>query len=158
MSTQAVPATSKALIPESRDKNKGWLTRHERFNELAAKGGFDVLFVGDSITQAWEGHGKNIWAKEIAPLSAANFGISGDRTEHVLWRLERGNLDGKLDPKVIVLMLGTNNTGKRRDKPEEISAGVGVILTKLNDRFPKAKVLLFAIFSRGGKVSDGAKA
>ena len=144
--------TAKALMPEPRDK--GWLTRHEKFNQQASEGGFDVLFVGDSITQGWEGSGKAVWAKDIAPLKAANFGISGDRTEHVLWRFENGNLKGKLNPKVMVLMLGTNNTGHRKDKPEEIAAGVGAILKTFHARFPDTKIVLLGIFPRGGNATD----
>lgn len=150
-----VPATAKALMPEPREK--GWLTRHEKFNQQAAGGGFDVLFVGDSITQGWEGAGKDVWAKEIAPLKAANFGISGDRTEHVLWRFEHGNLEGKLNPKVMVLMLGTNNTGHRKDKPEEIAAGDGAILKMFHARFPDAKILLLGIFPRGADSTDALR-
>jgi len=150
-----VPATAKSISPEPRDG--GWMKRHESFNALAKKGGFDVLFVGDSITQGWEGNGKDVWAKAIAPLGAANFGIGGDRTEHVLWRFEHGNLEGAMSPKVMVLMLGTNNTGHRKDKPEEIAAGVGAILKTFHERFPKTKILLFAIFPRGATLADPAR-
>src|SRR4051794_39135761 len=80
-----------AVKPASREVN--WMKRHEGFVEIAKKGGVDVLFLGDSITDAWggEGHGKNspgakLFAKEFEPLKAANFGIGGDRTQHVLWR------------------------------------------------------------------------
>lgn len=151
----AVSTTAKSLCPEPREG--GWMKRHESFNQLAARGGFDVLFVGDSITQGWEGSGKQVWEKDIAPLTAANFGIGGDRTEHVLWRFENGNLKGKLNPKVMVLMLGTNNTGHRRDKPEEIAAGVGAILKKFHDRFPDAKIILLGIFPRGATATDSLR-
>ena len=148
-----VPATTTSIVPEPREK--GWLVRHEHFNQLAKEGGFDVLFVGDSITQGWEGKGKEVWAKEVAPFTAANFGISGDRTEHVLWRFDHGNLDGKLNPKVMVLMIGTNNSG--HNKPDEIAAGVGAILKKFHARFPKTKIVLLAIFPRGATVKDFAR-
>jgi len=131
--------------------------RQRHFNALSAKGGFDVMFVGDSITQGWEGCGKAVWDKEIAPFKAANFGTSGERTEQVLWRFQHGNLDGKLNPKVMVFMLGTNNTGHRNDKPEEVAAGVGAILKTFHERFPQAKILLLAIFPRGADARDGKR-
>lgn len=149
-----VAKESKALTPESRSKKEFWAQRQNRFNEQAKTGGFDVLFIGDSITQGWEGPGKKEWEQKIAPFKAANFGISGDRTEHVLWRLEHGNLEGSLDPRVIVLMLGTNNAGQRRDKPEETAAGLGAILARVYERFPRAQILLYAIFPRGAKATD----
>lgn len=130
-----------------------WMMQHERFHKLAAKGGFDVMFLGDSITSAWlaKDRGKEIWDREIAPLNAANFGASGECTQNVLWRFEHGELEGTLDPKVLVFLLGTNNTGTQNDKPEEIAAGVGAILKTFHARFPKAKILLLAILPRSAK-------
>src|SRR5581483_6840664 len=66
-------------------KDKGWVSRHEKFVSVAKAGGVDVVFLGDSITQGWEGAGKDVWKEKFAPLKAANFGIGGDRTQHVLW-------------------------------------------------------------------------
>jgi N-acetylglucosamine-6-sulfatase len=146
----AAPA---AIVPVPRPE-QGCKARHDRFNAQAREGGFDVLFIGDSITQAWETAGKAVWDAEIAPLKAANFGIGGDRTEHVLWRLENGNLEGKINPKKIVLMIGTNNTGHRMDKPADVVAGIEAILSKLTKRFPEAKITLLAIFPRGEKPGD----
>ena len=151
-----------ATTPYPRIDNHGkpdgpWLARHQSFNAQAAKGGFDVLFVGDSITQAWEGGGKAVWDRELAPLKSANFGISGDRTEHVLWRLDYGNLDGKLDPKVIVVMIGTNNTGHRMDAPDDIAAGIAAIVQRLTTRFPSAHIILHGIFPCGATPADGKR-
>src|SRR5204863_8009406 len=96
----------------------GWVKRHDAFVAMAGKGGIDVLFLGDSITDAWggEGHrgkpaGAEIFEREFKPLKAANFGIGGDQTQHVLWRLQNGELDG-IQPKVLMLMIGTNNSGR----------------------------------------------
>jgi lysophospholipase L1-like esterase len=134
-----------------------WMMQHERFHIQAAKGGFDVMFLGDSITSAWmtKGRGLEIWDHDIAPLNAANFGSSGECTQNVLWRLEHGELDGALDPKVLVFLLGTNNA--ENDKPEEVAAGVGAILKKFHARFPKCKILLLAIFPRGATPSDAKR-
>lgn len=120
--------------------------RLNKFNDQAKTGGFDVLFIGDSITHLWEQHGKEVWEKRIAPFKAANFGIGGDTTGNVIWRLDNGNLQGALEPKLVVLMLGTNNAGQ--STPEETAAGLGAILERLHKRFPKARLLLFPIFAR----------
>ena len=141
--------------------------RHESFNEISKKGEAELVFLGDSITHGWEsaGRGREIWEKHWAPLKAANFGIGGDRTEHVLWRLEHGNFDG-LQPKLVVLMIGTNNTGhqgrpqKELDgavyscSAEQTAAGIKAILEKLHAKCPKSKVLLLGIFPRGADSTD----
>lgn len=134
--------------------------RHESFNVISKKGEAELVFLGDSITHGWDGKGKAVWEKYWAPLKAANFGIGGDRTEHVLWRLENGNFDG-LKPKAIVLMIGTNNTGHVGRKFKEINdevytstaeqtaEGVKTIIAKLKQKCPGAKILVLAIFPRG---------
>lgn len=134
---------------DSRLKQAGWKTRHEKFLETAKKGNVDVLFLGDSITQGWEGGGKAVWADKFKDWKPANFGIGGDRTQHVLWRITEGKeLDG-IDPKVVVMMIGTNNTGS--DTPEQIAGGVKAILDVLAKTKPKTKVLLLGVFPRSGK-------
>src|SRR5262245_45143099 len=103
-------------------KTVGWVRRHDGFVEEAKKGGFDVLFMGDSITDAWRNNpAKKIWDATFAPLKAANFGISGDRTQHVLWRLQNGEFEGLTLPKVVVLMIGTNNVGQK-ENPESAAS------------------------------------
>lgn len=152
-----------ATTPVPRDE--GWMKRHESFNEISKKGEATLVFLGDSITQGWSGAGKEAWAKHWAPLNAANFGIGGDRTEHVLWRLENGNFDG-LKPKLVVLMIGTNNTGHQgrpqkelngaiyNCKAEHTADGVRAILDKLAAKLPNTKVLLLGIFPRGATPTD----
>jgi lysophospholipase L1-like esterase len=127
---------------------------HERFVEIARRGGVDVLLLGDSITDAWggEGHlpraGAKIYAREFEPLHSANFGIGGDRTQHVLWRLQNGELDG-IKPKVVMLMIGTNNAAANTSA--EIAAGIKAIVEEIHKRSPGTKVLLLGIFPRGQK-------
>ena len=146
-----------ATEPAPRDDR--WLQRHEAFVAEAKRGGIDLLFLGDSITDFWrdtnpERGGRAVWDREYAPLHAANFGISGDRTQHVLWRLQHGEADG-YQPRVVVLMIGTNNTGLERDgrtvrnTTPEVVAGVTAVVRELRSRFPAAKILLLAIFPRG---------
>lgn len=152
----AVAYANTAIEPVPRDER--WVGRHEGFVAEAQKGGIDVLFLGDSITDGWRTRGKEIWDREYAPLKAANFGIGGDRTEHVLWRLRNGEATG-YKPKAVVLMIGTNNTGFERDgttprnTTAEIVEGVTTIVSDLRTDFPDAKILLLAVFPRAEKDS-----
>ena len=151
------PATNSALRLEPRDAN--WVKRHEGFVALAKQGGIDVLFLGDSITDFWRNRGQAVWEKNFGALHAANFGISADRTQHVLWRMANGELDG-LAPKVVVLMIGTNNTGFERDNvtprnsAPQAAEGVKAIVRGLRAKLPATKILLLAIFPRGEKPTD----
>ena len=135
-----------AIIPATRSNLTNWLSRHEGFVKQAKAGGIDLLFMGDSITDNWRSNGKNVWQKSYGERHAANFGIGGDRTQHVLWRIENGELDG-LDPKVIVLMIGTNNSNA--DSPDQIAEGVEKIVAEMRAKCPNSKILLLAIFPRG---------
>jgi lysophospholipase L1-like esterase len=108
-----------------------------------------VIFIGDSITQGWEGNGAAIWEQAFAPCNAINLGISGDRTEHVLWRMQNGNLRG-LAPDIAVVMIGTNNFGQQEsDSPAVVLAGVVAVVDQLKTSLPNAHVLLLDIFPRG---------
>ncbi len=138
-----------ATTPGPRDPN--WVKRHEGFVEIAKKGGVDLLFLGDSITDGWRSRGKDVWEKNYASLKAANFGIGGDQTQHVLWRLQNGELDG-IKPKLAVLMIGTNNL--RGNTDEEIADGVKAIVAELHKRTPETKLLLLGVFPRGEKADD----
>ncbi len=136
-------------------KEGGWLKRHEGFVAEAKKGGIELLFLGDSITDAWRNAGKRLFEERFLPLKAANFGISGDRTQHVLWRLQNGEFEG-LAPRVVMLMIGTNNVGQAQgaEPPESAAAGVRAIVKEIHGRSPKTKVLLLAVFPRGEKPED----
>jgi lysophospholipase L1-like esterase len=141
-----------AARPADRLSQKGWKERHERFLENAKKGGYDVVFLGDSITQGWEGSGKDVWKKSIEPFKALNLGIGGDRTEHVLWRITEGKELEGVKPRVFVIMIGTNNMGS--NTPEQISGGVKAIVDELGKQRPDARVLLLGIFPRSAKPED----
>jgi lysophospholipase L1-like esterase len=145
-----VAGKNPATTPAPRDK--GWMSRHDKFIEIAKRGGVDVLFLGDSITDAWggEGHGAKSngtkeFEKRFVPLKAANFGIGGDRTQHVLWRIQHGELDG-IQPKVVMLMIGTNNVGS--DSAAQIADGITAIVKTIHKKSPATKVLLLAVFPR----------
>jgi lysophospholipase L1-like esterase len=134
--------------------DKGWVDRQASFNAKVASMGSkaQLLFIGDSITQGWEGEGKEVWAKYYGHRNAINLGIGGDRTQHVLWRLDNGNLDG-LKPKAAVVMIGTNNSNGEDNSPDQIVAGVRAIVDKLRTKLPETKVLLVAIFPRSENFS-----
>lgn len=142
-------ATPSPRLGKGGTPDAGWMKRHEGFVEIAKKGGVDVLLLGDSITDAWRGKGaKAAWDKHFAGRKAANFGIGGDRTEHVLWRIQNGELDG-ISPKVAMLMIGTNNSGA--NSAPQISEGIAAIVKHLRTKTPSTKILLLAVFPRGEK-------
>jgi lysophospholipase L1-like esterase len=150
----AKPAASAAtpndtVTPVPRDEK--WMKRHELINSRAVPGEVDVIFLGDSITAGWEGGGKAAWGKYFGHRKPMNAGIGGDRTQHVLWRLDNGNIKG-ITPKVAVLMIGTNNS--RQNTSEQIADGIKAIVAKLREKLPTTKVLLLGIFPRGPDGSD----
>ena len=150
-----VRAENSSLIPVPRDFPTNWISRHEANVAEAKKGGIDLLFIGDSITDGWRwgNGGSKIWPQLYTPRHAANFGIGWDRIQNVLWRIENGELEN-ISPKVVVLLIGTNNTGNEdngqpRNSPPEIIEGVTAIVKDLRVKLPESKVLLLAIFPRG---------
>ncbi len=132
-------------------KSGSWMQRHEGFLERARQGKVDLLFLGDSITDGWNKQ-KELWDRYFAPLQAANFGIGGDRTENIIWRLKNGELNG-ISPKVVVLLIGTNNTSKG-DTPKDIAKGIRAILDMIRKQSPKTRVLLLGVYPRGEKPGE----
>jgi lysophospholipase L1-like esterase len=127
------------------------LPRHEeKLKQKDSMKSVDLVFLGDSITQAWETNGMNAWDTFYRPRNALNLGFNGDRTEHVLWRLEHGAVEG-IRPKLLVLSIGTNNTGHRQDPAEETALGIQKIVDALQERLPNITILLLAIFPRSAK-------
>jgi len=139
--------------PRNREYNwmsiASWKQRHENFLKRAKEGNIDILFLGDSITEGWGGNA--VWQKHYALLKAANFGIGGDTTQNVLWRITTGGEIEGLSPKVIVLMIGTNNFGLHGDKPDDVAGGVETIVKTLRTKLPAAKILLLGLFPRDQK-------
>ena len=129
--------------------NAGFIASHERFVKIAQEGKAQLVFLGDSITAGWNGK-KEIWDKAFGAYKPANFGIGGDRTQHVLWRITHGELDG-IKPKAVVLMIGTNNSSS--DPAEGIAKGITAIVETIRAKQPQAKILLLAVFPRGEKPS-----
>jgi lysophospholipase L1-like esterase len=140
-----------AVIPAPRDEK--WMARHERFNERVREGDVDLIFLGDSITQGWEGAGKDVWGRYYGTRKAVNLGIGGDQTQHVLWRLDHGNVDG-IKPKAAVVMIGTNNSGGDRSTAPEMVDGVTAVMETLRAKLPGTRILLLGIFPRGERFND----
>lgn len=152
---QADDKKADSTATKAAPRDDKWLKRHEGFIEIAKKGNVDVLFLGDSITDGWRGkNGGTVWKERFEPLKAANFGIGGDRTQHVLWRIQNGELDG-IKPKAAVLMIGTNNMST--NSAEEIADGIKAIVTELQKRAPQTKLLLLGIFPRSAKGTDAVR-
>ncbi|MDJ0700060.1 MAG: platelet-activating factor acetylhydrolase IB subunit [Woeseiaceae bacterium] len=124
-----------------------WRDRHDEKIELAKGTEIDLVFVGDSITHGWEDEGVDVWQEYYQGRNALNLGFSGDRTEHVLWRLENGAVDG-MSPSLVVLMIGTNNTGHRMDPAVYTAEGIERVVGELRERLPGTQVLVLGIFPR----------
>ena len=161
-----VPKTARpASRIGSRDLGGWWLDRlAAKRNQICEKKNhaFDIVFFGDSITHNWERAithnreraGKEVFAKRLAPVyDILNIGYGGDRTEHLVWRAENGELDG-YTAKLVMLMIGANNSG---DSPEDVAAGIRKILDLIAAKQPKAQTLLLPIFPCGQSASDALR-
>lgn len=143
-------AENSAVVPEPQ-KSAKWLRRHESMNDQVKGNQVNLLWIGDSIVQRWETQGKPVWDKYYAGRGAVNLGISGDRTQHVLWRLGHGNVDG-ISPKLAIVMIGQNNGP--HNTAAEIAEGVTAIVARLRQKLPETKILLLGIFFRGEKPNE----
>jgi lysophospholipase L1-like esterase len=155
----AAPATQPQQLPPydptiDRPRSAKWIKLHEACLQEASKGPYDVIFLGDSITDNWHTKGSDIFQQCYAPLHTLNLGVGGDHTENVLWRLHHGEVAG-LNPKVIVLMIGTNNY---RNEVPDIVRGVTAVVKDLRDKMRDARILLLGIFPRGQLPTDPLRA
>jgi lysophospholipase L1-like esterase len=137
------PDVATMRLDKTGKPSAAFLAAHEAFLKRARQGPIGLLFIGDSITAGWASVGKEVWAKSYAAYSPANFGMGGDRTQHVLWRIEHGELDG-ITPAVVVLLIGVNNGGD-----SGVTAGVKKVVAAIHARLPESKVLLLGIFPHG---------
>lgn len=156
------PANDAAWEPAARAKEHPWMSiatwkkMHEGHLARTKKGGVDVMFLGDSITQGWGGAGEPVWKKRFEPLNAANYGIGGDTTREVLYRLNDGILDG-IKPKAVVLLIGTNNFGLFGDSAADTAKGVEAVVKSVRKKAPDAKILLLGIFPRDKAANTAAR-
>jgi lysophospholipase L1-like esterase len=146
------PATTQSLreyptvpVPKSGPRAERFAQRHAENLARAKQGDVELLFLGDSITEGWR-NAADVFEKHFGQWKTANFGIGGDHTQHVLWRVMNGELDG-ISPKVVVMLIGTNNTGTWQP-PDLIADGVARIVTTIREKSPNSRVLLLAIFPR----------
>jgi len=149
---QAPDVAAPKYDPKTGRGSESLMKLHESFVKTALEGKARLVFLGDSITRGWDGNGKEVWLKAFGQYQPANFGIGGDRTQHVLWRITHGELDG-IRPQAVVIMIGTNNSAT--DSAEGIARGITRIVETVRTKQPQAKILLLGIFPRGNR-TDGA--
>lgn len=144
----AVVAQSIGQTPMPRNKEYPWMTV-TRWQSMvaaqearAAQGDVDLMFVGDSITEGWK---DPLWSSYFGQFHPANFGVGGDHTGNVLWRLQQVSLHS-LHPKTIVLLIGVNNLNLIPETPAQTAAGVKAVVAALRQNYPDAKILLNAVF------------
>jgi len=142
------PAVNTAVVPALAPQ---FQAKHQANLEVARQGTAEMLFMGDSITDFWRNAdgpfaGKAVFDANFGQWKIANFGIAGDTTQGVLYRLRNGEGQG-ISPRVVMLMIGTNNT--LRNSAAEIAEGIGAIVLELQRDFPQAQLLLLGIFPRG---------
>ena len=148
-STFCIASNTKSLgtTPSPRTINYDWMSL-DNWNKayaddiaVAHQGGVDLLFVGDSITGGWD---QEIWIKNFSAYHPANFGIGGDHTGNVLWRLENGHANA-LKPKAVILLIGVNNFGNLHETPAQVFSGIKAVVKKLQKIYPAAKILVNGI-------------
>jgi beta-glucosidase len=135
--------------PEPREAAEPVAT-FNRINAAVKIEPYRALFLGDSITERWAmplWGAKPVWDANMVPRGVLNAGVSGDRTEHLRWRLDHGNLDGPA-PKGVVLLIGTNDIGHGRSPPEA-AEGVRQTLIELRAKLPDTRILLLGLWPRG---------
>ena len=130
-----------AVVPAHQLSVEWWATRHQEILDRVQQGNVDIIFLGDSITHGWI-WAPNLWEESFG-TNAVNMGFSGDGTQHVLWRMENGEIDG-ISPEVAVVLIGVNNTPS--SSPEQIADGIKAICLNLRKKLPETEVLLLGIF------------
>ncbi|MGL6159822.1 GDSL-type esterase/lipase family protein [Microbulbifer sp.] len=143
ISTQPVPRTKQFPWMSL----STWYQKHSDDVRVAEQGRARVIFLGDSITDMWD-HAQSVWDREFAPFRAANFGIGGDLTQNLLWRLDHGAID-KLNPDVVVILIGVNNFLHNDASARDTFAGVQAVVGRALQGYPKAHIVLHGIFPYG---------
>ena len=110
----------------------------------------EIVFIGDSLTKAWEE--QDLWKTQFEPLHTVNFGLGGDGPQHVLWRMEHGIVDG-IEPKAVVLMIGINNFW-RHYSAEDTAKGIETIVQGLQNRLPRTRIVLLSVLPALQKISE----
>jgi len=154
LAAQAADLESTTPVAAKTNGEAWWNGNCKRIDDDIEKmnGRIDVAFVGDSITARWRG--SESWEKHWGRYKAVNMGIGGDRTQHVLWRLQNGDLDG-YKAKLFVVMIGTNNMWSNEPDPAQAAAGVKAVIDLIQAKQPQAKILLMSILPTGEKPNPG---
>jgi lysophospholipase L1-like esterase len=142
-----------AVSPVPKPHLDWWLERHKSIKRRVQQDEPDLIFIGDSITHRWEPfrnaeNGFEIWKQYYAKRNALNMGFGGDRTQHVLWRMLNGEIDG-INPELAVLLVGTNNCNDKDTPPEQIADGIKSVICVLKNKLPDTRILVLGIFPRG---------
>jgi len=145
-------ADPSSVVPVPRTDAGGAERQAEALRRVRAAESAHVVFLGASLVQGWEREGASVWKERIAPLGALQIGVSGDRTEHVLWRLAEAPLT-RLAPKVIVLNIGSNNLGHGTSDAEQTVLGIRRVVAVLREQCPASTVLLLDVFPRGERMN-----
>lgn len=132
-----------------------WWLRHARARWHRPAQPARILVLGDSIVHGWDRAGAASWAHHLASRGAANLGFAGDRTQHLLWRIEHGELRRR-DPDVVVLAIGSNNLVT--DPADHVVAAHVVLLQQVRDALPEAALVVQAILPRGADPTDPIRA
>jgi lysophospholipase L1-like esterase len=145
-------------VPRSKDypwmSRASWWERHERTLRTEGRAQAELVFLGDSIFEGWD---HQVYQKHYGPYQALNLGIGGDQTQHVLYRIHHGALSG-LRPKVVVLLIGTNNLGLANASAESVAAGIETIVDETQARLPSSRILLLGILPRDRDPDSPARA
>ena len=141
--------TSPASSPMGHDNKHGWYEEHEKFVAIATRSLSSVLLVGDSLVNGLARYHR-VWSKYLEPLRALNFGVGGDRTQHVLWRIENGEIP--LNLQVAFIHCGTNNLD--RDNPAEIRDGIASIVYTIQEKKPNANFIVSGLLPRDQEISS----
>ena len=153
---RATMAESRPGPEEAPNSWTAWLKHHEDRKRRCTEQEVDLVMVGDSIVFGWSRVGKPVWDAYYSDRKAVNIGSSGDRSYHMLWHFQNGGLDGmkERNPKVVVMMIGTNNRGEPEAKGEDTAYGILALLKEVHAKLPQSKILLMPIFPRGKTPAD----
>lgn len=145
-------ARERADLPTPRTADYEWMSaatwrqKHEANVQRAAQGDCDILLLGDSITEGWNNN--TLWHDRYPRLTIVNFGVGGDTTANLLWRIQNGEL-GKLKPRVVILMIGINNLGRNDDDPPMVVVGIRAIVSELQAKLPASKIVVLGLLPSG---------
>ena len=149
MSGREKSKSSPTTSPMGRDNKHGWYEEHEKFVAIATRSLSSVLLVGDSMVKGLARYHR-VWSKYFEPLRALNFGVGGDRTQHVLWRIDNGEIP--LNLQVAFVHCGTNNLD--RDNPAEIRDGIASIVYTIQEKKPNANIIVSGLLPRDQEISS----